>query len=130
MADDPSVQIVNIAQASYLHQMMQGTEWEGLPILSAAAPVKAGGRGGPDYYTDVAPGDVEAFIGPGEIGLHGDGRDVLLVTFGNGVRTVRDIPVLALIEVEGSGPDLWGASLPVFDAAVEKAYGGSRRIHW
>jgi 2',3'-cyclic-nucleotide 2'-phosphodiesterase/3'-nucleotidase len=37
---------------------MQGTEWEGLPILSAAAPFKAGGRGGPEYYTDVAKGDV------------------------------------------------------------------------
>src|SRR5690606_36340373 len=58
VADDPSVQIVNIAQASYLHQMMQGTEWEGLPILSAAAPFKAGGRGAPDYYTDVPVGPV------------------------------------------------------------------------
>jgi 2',3'-cyclic-nucleotide 2'-phosphodiesterase/3'-nucleotidase len=38
--------------------MMKGTEWEGLPILSAAAPFKAGGRGGPEYYTDVAPGDI------------------------------------------------------------------------
>ena len=37
---------------------MQGTEWEGLPILSAAAPFKAGGRGGPEYYTDVPVGDV------------------------------------------------------------------------
>ena len=35
---------------------MKGTEWEGLPILSAAAPFKAGGRGGPDYYTDVPAG--------------------------------------------------------------------------
>jgi 2',3'-cyclic-nucleotide 2'-phosphodiesterase/3'-nucleotidase len=38
--------------------MMKGTQWEGLPLLSAAAPFKAGGHGGPDYYTDVAPGDV------------------------------------------------------------------------
>ena len=37
---------------------MKGTEWEGLPILSAAAPFKAGGRGGPDYYTDVPVGPV------------------------------------------------------------------------
>ncbi|MEM6463797.1 MAG: bifunctional 2',3'-cyclic-nucleotide 2'-phosphodiesterase/3'-nucleotidase [Pseudomonadota bacterium] len=58
VADDPSVQIVSQAQTWYIEQMMQGTEWEGLPILSAAAPFKAGGRGGPDYYTDVAPGDV------------------------------------------------------------------------
>ena len=38
--------------------MMKGTEYEALPILSAAAPFKAGGRGGPDYYTDVPVGDV------------------------------------------------------------------------
>ncbi|MBO9474690.1 bifunctional 2',3'-cyclic-nucleotide 2'-phosphodiesterase/3'-nucleotidase [Shimia sp. R10_1] len=58
VADDPSVQIVSIAQLWYIGQMMKGTEYEGLPILSAAAPFKAGGRGGPEYYTDVAKGDV------------------------------------------------------------------------
>ncbi|MBY6115216.1 bifunctional 2',3'-cyclic-nucleotide 2'-phosphodiesterase/3'-nucleotidase [Mameliella alba] len=58
VADDPSVQIVSIAQKWYIEQMMKGTEYEGLPILSAAAPFKAGGRGGPEYYTDVAPGAV------------------------------------------------------------------------
>ena len=58
VADDPSVQIVSQAQTWYIEQMMQGTKWEGLPILSAAAPFKAGGRGGPDYYTDVPAGDV------------------------------------------------------------------------
>ncbi|WP_339766241.1 bifunctional 2',3'-cyclic-nucleotide 2'-phosphodiesterase/3'-nucleotidase [uncultured Pseudosulfitobacter sp.] len=58
VADDPSVQIVSIAQTWYIAQMMKGTEYEGLPILSAAAPFKAGGRGGPEYYTDVPKGDV------------------------------------------------------------------------
>lgn len=58
VADDPSVQIVSNAQTWYIDQMMKGTENEGLPILSAAAPFKAGGRGGPDYYTDVEVGDV------------------------------------------------------------------------
>ncbi|WP_170464612.1 bifunctional 2',3'-cyclic-nucleotide 2'-phosphodiesterase/3'-nucleotidase [Ruegeria arenilitoris] len=58
VADDPSVQIVSIAQKWYVEEMMKGTEHEGLPILSAAAPFKAGGRGGPDYYTDVPVGDV------------------------------------------------------------------------
>jgi 2',3'-cyclic-nucleotide 2'-phosphodiesterase/3'-nucleotidase len=58
VADDPSVQIVSQAQIWYVGQLMQGTEWEGLPILSAAAPFKAGGRGGPEYYTDVKAGDV------------------------------------------------------------------------
>ncbi|MCC1492228.1 bifunctional 2',3'-cyclic-nucleotide 2'-phosphodiesterase/3'-nucleotidase [Cognatishimia sp. F0-27] len=58
VADDPSVQIVSQAQRWYLEQMLSGTEYAGLPLLSAAAPFKAGGRGGPDYYTDVARGDV------------------------------------------------------------------------
>ena len=58
VADDPSVQIVSQAQTWYIGEMMKGTEYEGLPILSAAAPFKAGGRGGPEYYTDVPAGDV------------------------------------------------------------------------
>ncbi len=58
VADDPSVQIVSIAQKWYVNQMLQGTEYAGLPILSAAAPFKAGGRGGPEYFTDVPAGDV------------------------------------------------------------------------
>jgi len=58
VADDPSVQIVSIAQKWYIAEMLKGTEYAGLPILSAAAPFKAGGRGGPEYYTDVAVGDV------------------------------------------------------------------------
>ncbi|MFT6648669.1 bifunctional 2',3'-cyclic-nucleotide 2'-phosphodiesterase/3'-nucleotidase [Pseudophaeobacter arcticus] len=58
VADDPSVQIVSIAQSWYIAQMLQGTKYEGLPILSAAAPFKAGGRGGPEYFTDVPKGDV------------------------------------------------------------------------
>ncbi|MGC3936907.1 bifunctional 2',3'-cyclic-nucleotide 2'-phosphodiesterase/3'-nucleotidase [Roseobacter sp. EG26] len=58
VADDPSVQIVSNAQTWYIKEMLQGTEYEGLPVLSAAAPFKAGGRGGPEYYTDVPKGDV------------------------------------------------------------------------
>lgn len=58
VADDPSVQIVSNAQTWYIEQMLEGTPHAGLPILSAAAPFKAGGRGGPDYYTDVPAGPV------------------------------------------------------------------------
>ncbi|KKB10457.1 2', 3'-cyclic nucleotide 2'-phosphodiesterase [Devosia geojensis] len=58
VADDPSVQVVSQAQTWYIEQMLRGTEHEGLPILSAAAPFKAGGRGGPEYYTDVPVGPV------------------------------------------------------------------------
>ena len=58
VADDPSVQIVSQAQTWYVKDLLKGREWKDLPILSAAAPFKAGGRGGPDYYTDVPAGDV------------------------------------------------------------------------
>ncbi len=58
VADDPSVQIVSKAQSWYVNTMLAGTEYADLPLLSAAAPFKAGGRGGPEYYTDVPIGDV------------------------------------------------------------------------
>ncbi|HXH01361.1 MAG TPA: isocitrate/isopropylmalate family dehydrogenase, partial [Xanthomonadaceae bacterium] len=43
---------------------------------------------------------------------------------------VPDRPVIPFIEGDGTGPDIWAASVRVFDAAVEKAYGGSRKIQW
>ena len=58
VADDPSVQIVSQAQIWYLKDLLKETEFKDLPLLSAAAPFKAGGRGGADYYTDVPAGDV------------------------------------------------------------------------
>ncbi|MCP3970650.1 MAG: bifunctional 2',3'-cyclic-nucleotide 2'-phosphodiesterase/3'-nucleotidase [Rhodobacteraceae bacterium] len=58
VADDPSVQIVSIAQKWYIAEMLAGGEYASLPILSAAAPFKTGGRGGPEYFTDVPAGDV------------------------------------------------------------------------
>ena len=58
VADDPSVQIVSQAQTWYIKDLLKDTEWKDLPVLSAAAPFKSGGRGGPDYYTDVPAGDI------------------------------------------------------------------------
>jgi isocitrate dehydrogenase len=43
---------------------------------------------------------------------------------------VPDNPVIPFIEGDGTGPDIWAASVRVFDAAVEKAYKGKRKIHW
>jgi 2',3'-cyclic-nucleotide 2'-phosphodiesterase / 3'-nucleotidase len=56
--DDPSVQLVARAQAAYIRRVLQGGPLAGIPVLSAAAPFKAGGRGGPAYYTDVPAGDM------------------------------------------------------------------------
>ncbi len=48
----------------------------------------------------------------------------------NGRLTVPERPVIPFIEGDGTGPDIWRASVRVLDAAVEKAYGGKRRIEW
>ena len=58
VADDPSIQIVTNAQKWYLEKLLNGSEYDGIPILSAGAPFKAGGRGGPDYFTDIAEGKI------------------------------------------------------------------------
>jgi 2',3'-cyclic-nucleotide 2'-phosphodiesterase / 3'-nucleotidase len=58
VADDPSVQIVSQAQIWYVKDILKEGEYKDLPVLSAAAPFKAGGRGGPEYYTDVPAGAV------------------------------------------------------------------------
>ncbi len=58
VADDPSVQIVSNAQTWYIKQMLKDGSYENYPVLSAAAPFKAGGRGGADYFTDVPVGDI------------------------------------------------------------------------
>jgi 2',3'-cyclic-nucleotide 2'-phosphodiesterase / 3'-nucleotidase len=58
VADDPSVQIVSQAQSWYIREMLKETKYKDLPVLSAAAPFKCGGRNGADYYTDVPAGDI------------------------------------------------------------------------
>ena len=56
-----------------------------------------------------------------------DGEKILLR---GGRLVVPDRPVLPFIEGDGTGPDIWRASVRVFDAAVAKAYGGRRKIAW
>jgi isocitrate dehydrogenase len=52
------------------------------------------------------------------------------ITFNGGALQVPDNPIIPFVEGDGTGPDIWRASVRVFDAAVEKAYGGERRIAW
>jgi len=52
------------------------------------------------------------------------------ITIQNGQLQVPDHPIIPFIEGDGTGPDIWAASVRVFDAAVEKAYGGKRKIMW
>jgi len=52
------------------------------------------------------------------------------ITIQNGRLGVPDHPIIPFIEGDGTGPDIWRASVRVFDAAVQRAYGGRRRIEW
>ncbi len=52
------------------------------------------------------------------------------ITITNGKLNVPNNPILPFIEGDGIGPDIWKASKRVFEAAVEKAYGASRKIEW
>ena len=52
------------------------------------------------------------------------------IEYTNGQFTVPDNPIIPFIEGDGTGRDIWKASRRVFDAAVEKAYGGTRAIKW
>src|ERR1700709_1973423 len=52
------------------------------------------------------------------------------ITISHGKLNVPDNPILPFIEGDGTGPDIWRASVRVFDAAVQKAYAGKKKIAW
>src|ERR1700750_2997338 len=52
------------------------------------------------------------------------------ISIQNGKLTVPENPILPFIRGDGTGPDIWAASVRVFDAAVQKAYGGKRKVAW
>lgn len=52
------------------------------------------------------------------------------ISIKDGVLQVPNNPIVPFIEGDGIGPDIWNASVRVFDAAVEKAYGGEKKIEW
>ncbi len=52
------------------------------------------------------------------------------ISIQDGVLSVPNNPTLPFVSGDGTGPDIWAASVRVFDAAVEKAYGGERKIEW
>jgi isocitrate dehydrogenase len=52
------------------------------------------------------------------------------IVIDNGNLQVPDNPIVPFIEGDGTGPDIWRSTVRVLDAAVEKAYGGNRKIHW
>jgi len=61
------------------------------------------------------------------IAVPADGK---AIGYNGGALQVPDNPIIPFIEGDGTGRDIWKASRRVFDAAVEKAYGGKRRVSW
>jgi isocitrate dehydrogenase len=57
-------------------------------------------------------------------------KDGAKITYANGKYTIPDNPIIPFIEGDGTGRDIWKASVRVFDAAVAKAYNGKRKIAW
>ena len=53
-----------------------------------------------------------------------------IITMGDKKLNVPDNPIIPFIEGDGIGSDIWDAAVRVLDAAVEKAYGGKKKIHW
>jgi isocitrate dehydrogenase len=52
------------------------------------------------------------------------------IGYENGALKVPNNPIIPFIEGDGTGPDIWRASVRVFDAAIRKAYGGERKVRW
>ena len=52
------------------------------------------------------------------------------ITWQNGTLVVPDVPIIPFIEGDGVGPDIWLASVQVFDAAVKQIFNGQRRVAW
>ena len=52
------------------------------------------------------------------------------ISIQNGKLNIPDNPTIPFIRGDGTGPDIWAASVRVFDAAVQKAYGGKRKVEW
>lgn len=118
VADDPSVQIVSIAQMWYIAQMLEGTDYAQYPLLSAAAPFKAGGRGGPDYFTDVPVGDV-AIKNVSDLYLYPNTVRAVLVT-GAQVKDWLERSAGMFNQVEPGQPDqvLLNSSFPSYNFDV------------
>lgn len=77
--DDPSIQIVTDAQKWYTKKAMANSKFKDLPVLSAGAPFKAGGRNGAGYYTNIPKGNL-AIKNVGDLYLYDNTLYVLKLT--------------------------------------------------
>lgn len=118
VADDPSVQIVSQAQSWYIKDMLKETKYKDLPVLSAAAPFKCGGRNGPDYYTDVPAGDI-AIKNVADLYLYPNTVQAVVI---NGAQVKNWLEMAAAmfnqVQPGAKDADLLNASFPSFNFDV------------
>ena len=116
VADDPSVQLVSLAQLAYGAQALAGTAHEKLPLLSAAAPFKSGGRGGPANYTDIPAGPL-AVRNVADLYIYPNTVNIVRIT-GAQVREWLEMSAGAFNRIDPAGAseqDLINASFPSFN---------------
>lgn len=102
VADDPSVQLVANAQLAYGRRVVQGTAWERLPLLSASAPFKAGGRQGPNNYTDIPAGPL-AIKHVADLYVYPNTIKIVRLS-GAEVREWLEMAVSQLLRIDPQGP--------------------------
>ncbi|MDR7308113.1 bifunctional 2',3'-cyclic-nucleotide 2'-phosphodiesterase/3'-nucleotidase [Rhodoferax saidenbachensis] len=102
VADDPSIQIVSNAQIAYVKRAMQGTDYEKYPVLSAAAPFKAGGRQGWNYYTDIPAGPL-AIKHMADLYIYPNTLKAMLIT-GAEVREWLEMSAGQFLRIDPKGP--------------------------
>jgi 2',3'-cyclic-nucleotide 2'-phosphodiesterase/3'-nucleotidase len=102
VSDDPSVQLVSQAQLAYGRAALAGTPHAGLPLLSAAAPFKTGGRGGPRDYTDIPAGPI-ALRNVADLYLYPNSVTIVKLT-GAQVREWLEMAAGAFNRIDPAGP--------------------------
>lgn len=114
VSDCPSVQIVNEAQRAYVAARLAGGAFGHLPVLSATAPFKAGGFGGPENYTFIPQGDV-LLRHAADLYIHPNTITALRVT-GAGLRKWLECSVRGYRQITPGEKDqpLFGTDLPSF----------------
>ena len=116
VADDPSVQLVSLAQLAYGKRALAGTPHASLPLLSAAAPFKSGGRGGASNYTDISAGPL-AVRNVADLYVYSNTVNIVRLN-GAQVREWLEMSAIAFNRIDPAGApeqDLINASIPSFN---------------
>jgi 2',3'-cyclic-nucleotide 2'-phosphodiesterase/3'-nucleotidase len=102
VVDDAALQVVNEAQMAYVRQALRGSPYEGLPLLSAAAPFKSGGAGGWTNYTNMAAGPL-AIKNAADLYLYPNTLKALLLT-GAQVKEWLEMSAGRFRQIDPQGP--------------------------